>query len=117
MSIGTLTSAILSQMSNISKRNREFFLHLMILLVSLRGRFNFMNLGHYGQFNEVTYRQHFSKGFDFMGFNQELITTHCSEERIIAFDPSYLPKSGKHTYGIGRFWSGRAQQTKKGLEL
>jgi hypothetical protein len=89
----------------------------MVLLLSLRGRFNFMNLGRYGQFNEVTYRQHFSKGFDFMGFNQGLITAHCSKERIITFDPSYLPKSGKHTHGVGRFWSGSAQQVKKGLEL
>lgn len=117
MSIETLTSAILSQMSNISKRKRDFFLHLMLLLISLRGKFNFVNLSRYGQFNEVTYRQHFSKGFDFMGFNQNLITTHCSEKRIITFDPSYLPKSGKHTYGVGRFWSGSAQQVKKGLEL
>lgn len=117
MSIETLTSAILSQMSNISKRKRDFFLHLMVLLVSLRGRFNFVNLSRYGQFNEVTYRQHFSQDFDFMGFNQSLITMHCSKERIITFDPSYLPKSGQHTYGIGRFWSGSAQQMKKGLEL
>ncbi len=117
MSIETLTSAILSQMSNISKRNRDFFLHLMPLLVSLRGRFNFTNLSRYGLFNEATYRQHFSKAFDFMAFNQSLITTHCSGERIIAFDPSYLPKSGKHTYGLGRFWSGCAQQVKKGLEV
>lgn len=117
MSIEILTSAILSQMPKISKRNRDFFLHLMTLLLSLRGRFNFMNLSRYGRFNEATYRQRFSKVFDFMSFNQGLITTHCSEERIIAFDPSYLPKSGKHTYGVGRFWSGCAQQVKKGLEL
>lgn len=117
MSIEILTSAILSQMSDISKPKRKFFIHLMVLLVSLRGRFNFMNLGRYGLFNEVTYRQHFSKGFDFMGFNQALITVHCSKERIITFDPSYLPKSGKQTYGVGRFWSGSAQQAKKGLEL
>lgn len=117
MSIEILTSAILSQMPKISKRNRDFFLHLMTLLVSLRGKFNFMNLSRYGIFNEATYRQHFSKAFDFMAFNQSLITTHCSKQRIITFDPSYLPKSGKHTYGLGRFWSGCAQQVTKGLEL
>lgn len=100
MIIEILTSAILRQMPNISKRNRNFFLHLMILLVSLRGRFNFMNLGRYGLFNEVTYRQRFSKAFDFMAFNSKLITAHCSKERMIAFDPSYLPKSGKHTFGL-----------------
>ncbi|MEK6481956.1 hypothetical protein WJR50_30730 [Catalinimonas sp. 4WD22] len=39
------------------------------------------------------------------------------EERIIAFDPSYLPKSGKHTPGAGYFWSGCANATKYGLEI
>ena len=24
----------------------------------------------------------------------------------IAFDPSFIPKSGKQTHGIGYFWSG-----------
>lgn len=104
------------------KRSRIFFSHLMTLLVSLRGRFTFVNLSRYGLFNEVTYRYHFAKAFDFMTFNGKLIDKHCSDERIIAFDPSYLPKSGKHTYGLGRFWrsaarSGCAQQVKKGLEL
>jgi hypothetical protein len=40
-----------------------------------------------------------------------------SEERLIAFDPSYLPKSGKKTDGIGRFWSGCAGTVRKGLEI
>jgi hypothetical protein len=40
-----------------------------------------------------------------------------TEERIIAFDPSYLPKSGKHTPGTSYFWSGCANATKYGLEI
>lgn len=104
-------------MPRLAKRQREFFLHLMTLLVSLRGRFNFTNLSRWGLFNELTYRQHFSKPFDFLAFNSALVMAHCSAELAITFDPSYLFKSGKHTYGLGRFWSGCAQQVKKGLEL
>jgi hypothetical protein len=117
MSIATLTITILRRMPQLSKPNREFFPHLMSLLVSLRGRFNFLNLSRWGRFNELTYRQRFGKAFDFLAFNSALVTAHCSAERAITFDPSYLSKSGKHTYGLGRFWSGCAQQVKKGLEL
>lgn len=117
MSIGALTRTILHKMPELSKRKRDFFIHLMSLLVSLRGRFNFMNLSRWGIFNELTYRQHFGKAFDFMTFNSALVLGHCSGQLVITFDPSYLSKSGRHTYGLGRFWSGCARQVKKGLEL
>lgn len=117
MSIETLTDTILNQMPKMPKRSRIFFSHLMRLLLSLRGRFNFVNLARYGIFNEATYRYHFGKAFNFMAFNQHLIASHCSADRVIAFDPSYLPKSGKCTAGLGYFWSGCAQRVKKGLEL
>ena len=38
-------------------------------------------------------------------------------ECIIAFDPSYIPKSGKKTYGLGSYWSGCAGAVKRGLEI
>jgi hypothetical protein len=117
MSIETLTSTILQKMTGLPKPRREFLQHLMSLLVSLRGRFNFMNLSRWGHFNELTYRQHFGKAFDFLTFNSLLVLSHCSAQTAIVFDPSHLSKSGKHTYGLGRFWSGCARQVKKGLEL
>ena len=36
---------------------------------------------------------------------------------IIAFDPSYIPKSGKSTFGTGYFWSGCAKKTKWGMDI
>ncbi|CAN5781610.1 transposase [soil metagenome] len=117
MSIETLTSTILRKMPELTKRNRDFSLHLMTLLASLRGRFNFLSLSRWGRFNELTYRQRMGKGFDFLAFNSALVRAHCSGERAITFDPSFLAKSGRHTYGLGRFWSGCAQQVKKGIEL
>ena len=41
----------------------------------------------------------------------------CSKHIIIAFDPSYISKSGKETYGLDKFWSGCASQVKLGLEI
>jgi len=40
-----------------------------------------------------------------------------SEERILAFDPSYLPKSGNHTPGKGKYWSGCLGRSVPGLEI
>ncbi len=40
-----------------------------------------------------------------------------SKDLAIAFDPSFLPKSGKQTPGPGYFYSGCAGRTLKGLEL
>jgi hypothetical protein len=38
-----------------------------------------------------------------MEFNKTLIKEHCSEELAIAFDPSFISKSGKKTPGTGYF--------------
>jgi len=32
-------------------------------------------------------------------------------------DASFVPKSGKHTYGLDRFWNGSHSRAEKGLEL
>ena len=38
-------------------------------------------------------------------------------ERIIAYDPSFIPKSGKKTYGLDYFWNGGHRRSEKGLEI
>jgi hypothetical protein len=58
-----------------------------------------------------------NKPFDWSGFNMNLIQQHCSDELILAFDPSYMPKSGKKTAHVGRFWSGKDQSVKPGIEI
>ncbi len=39
------------------------------------------------------------------------------DDVAIAIDPSFISKSGRLTYGMGRFWSGVAQRVKRGLEI
>ncbi len=78
---------------------------------------NFLQFERYGNFDEQTYRNHFEKEFEFMAFNKTLIKEHCSAELAIAFDPSFISKSGKKTPGTGYFWSGCAGRTKWGLEI
>ena len=91
--------------------------HLFELYLGVRGRYNFTNLSRYGTYCEQSYRNNFAQDFDFLAFNKELIEQSCSGHKIIAFDPSYISKSGKHTEHIGRFWSGASGKALKGLEI
>lgn len=70
----------------------------------------------YGHFCEQSYRNNFKKDFDFFEFNKTMVAS-ISTNLIIGFDPSYLSKSGKSTYGVGYFWSGVASKVKWGNEM
>ena len=117
MNVETLTSAILREMSEINKWQHDFFQHHLGLFLTLRGRYTYLNFERYGQKHEQTYRNHHEMGFDFRKFNRRLIEKYTGRQRMIAFDPSYVSKSGKHTPGVGYFWSGCAGKAKWGLEL
>lgn len=104
-------------MQNINKWQYYFILDVLGLFLSIKGRINFLQLGRYGLRNEQRYRGQFEKRFDFLGFNKELILEHGSGHFTIAFDPSYIGKTGKNTAGVGWYWSGVAGKTKWGLEI
>ena len=107
----------LSKMSNINKCRKDFFCEVMFLFLSIKGRINFLQFGRYGLSGEQRYRQQFEKPFDFLAFNKELVLSNGSGRYIIAFDPSYIDKSGKNTTGLGWYWSGCAGKAKWGLEI
>lgn len=103
--------------SSLNKTRKDFILSVLWHILSIKGRINFMQLGRYSSYCEQTFRNQFEAKFDFFSFNKELINQVVSEERIVALDPSYIPKAGKSTYGRGRFWSGVAKATKWGLDI
>ncbi len=101
----------------LNKWRKDFIKDVLWLFLSIYGRINFSQLGRYGNYCEQRYRQQFEEPFEFMNFNAAIVKQYCSERRVIAFDPSYIPKSGKQTPGIGKFWSGCAGSVKWGLEI
>jgi hypothetical protein len=115
--ISDLVGASLQKIENISKPRFKFFSVLFELWLGLPVRYTILNLGRIGVYCEKSIRLHFEKFFDFVCFNAALIDKSCGKELIAAFDPSYIPKSGKQTPGLGRWWSGKAQCTLKGLEI
>jgi len=107
----------LGKISVFNKCRKDFFCEVVILLLSIKGRVNFLQLGRFGNFKEQRYRQQFEKPFPWLDFNKELTLSHGGRRFVIAFDPSYINKSGKKTPGVGWYWSGCAGQAKWGLEI
>ena len=113
----TLVNAIIEKIGKQNKAREKFMVNIFILFMGLGGRYNFTNMSRYSDYSEQTYRNNFDKPFNFIAFNKNLILENCSTHRIIAFDPSYIPKSGKKTEHIGTFWSGASAKALKGLEI
>ena len=115
--IEILADQILQNLPGLSAWRRRFLIRLFVLWPALLSRHNFINFGRQGDYTEFTYRKHFAKRMDWLLFNLELVDRYASHNRIIALDPSYLSKSGKHTVGVGYFHSGVAGGRKWGLEV
>ena len=117
MNVKTLTATILGKMPETGKWQSDFLQKNFDLQCRLRGRHNFLNMCRYSDFNESTFHNNYGKDFDFFSFNLLLSEQYSSSERINAFDPSHISKSGKHTPGTGFYWSGCAGHNKWGLEI
>jgi hypothetical protein len=112
-----VVEATLCKITGVKKPISKFIIHIMELWLSMNCRYVFSNMERWGSMTEKSYRNGFGKIFNWFNFNFLLIQQHCSKEIIAVFDPSYIKKSGKHTYGIGMFWSGVRQKALPGLEI
>jgi len=117
MNVKTLTATILGNMPDIGKWQSDFLQENFDLQCKMRGRHNFLNMSRYSDLNEGTFHNNYDKDFNFFDFNLLLSEQYSSSERITAFDPSHISKSGKHTPGTGLYWSGCAGHNKWGLEI
>lgn len=104
---------------DLSKPQRDFLRGLFMTILTVRGKVNFRNLSRYSARSETTYARQFAKPFAFVDFNRQLInaTFGLDSERVLAFDPSFIPKAGHHTFGRNRFWNGLKSRAEKGLEV
>ena len=112
-----LAGKIVNKLEGLTKPSRKFFVSMIILFLSMRGRYNFKGMQRYGKLNEMTYHNQFEKTFDFLAFNIELCKDQFKGSVILVFDPSYIPKSGKYTPHLGNYYSGCLGRAAKGLEI
>jgi Transposase DDE domain len=116
MSIEAILQPILAKLSGIGKHQRTFFIELVTVFLGRQGRATFENLGRYSRFTELTFRRQFATFFDWVGFNMACIDWQ-KETYIGIVDCSFLPKSGKATFGLDKFWSSCADKALSGLEV
>ena len=118
MKIKEILTAILQQMPGLSKPGMKFLFALSDTFLSLRGRYNFLNMSRWSCLNEKTLRRNYLKGFDFAACFRLFIDTIVKQgDCIAAIDASFIAKSGKKSFGLGKFWSGCLQKAVKGLEI
>lgn len=111
--------SILERMSGVTQPQKKFLVTLFLTILRMRGKVNFRNLSRYSELNEKTYSRQFRHAFDFTGFNKRLIekTVPVGHEKIGVMDCSFVPKSGKKTYGLGFFYDSSHDKAAKGLEV
>jgi DDE superfamily endonuclease len=115
----TIVNDILKQMPAVSQPQRKFLETLFATILALRGRVNFRNLSRYCDYSERTIARQFRRSFDWPGFHQQVMNAALDphSELISAQDASFIPKSGKQTYGLGHFFNGCANRAERGLEI
>lgn len=112
-----LLAAIVASAPDLTKRRRQFISHMLLLFLSVRSRINFLQLArHSEQYCEHAMRLNFEQYADLATMNRHLIEQHGSGHYVLALDATWLPKSGKATPGVGKYWSGTAQKALWGLE-
>lgn len=105
--------------SLLSKPQQKFLVTLFSTILIACGKVNFTNLSRYSQISERTYRRQFQRSFNFVKGNADLIeqAIPATARQIVAIDCSFVPKSGKATYGIEYFYNGGTGRAEKGLEI
>lgn len=105
--------------AKLNKSTQYVIMETLLLFMVIPRKINFTQLEHYGNRCEQCYRQTFSKMFDWVQYNLNLMENLFAknDRKAIAIYPSYISKSWKYTPNIGYFWSGLARTAKRGLKI
>src|SRR4030095_11666030 len=115
----TIINDILQQMPGLSQPQRKFLATLFVPILVLCGRVNFRNLSRYCNYSERTIPRQFREPFDWPDFHQRVLRMALDPraELVSAHDVSFIPKSGKQTFGLGHFFNGCTSRAERGLEI
>jgi DDE superfamily endonuclease len=115
----TIVTATLNQLPGLAKPRRKFVAALIGTMLALRGRVNYRNLARYGAYCEHSYARQFAQPFPWLAYHAQVLqqAVPASHQRIAAQDASFIPKSGKRTPGLDRFYNGCAGRAERGLEI
>ncbi len=85
----------------------------------LPGHATLRNLSRYSAYHERTLARWYARDFDFVSLNKTAIIQVIppAHAQALVIDASFVPKSGKQTDGLDRFWNGSHSRTETGLEI
>jgi DDE superfamily endonuclease len=114
-----LLQSVLSCLKQTKKPQYKFVTHLLGLMLMLPGHATFRNMSRYSPYHERTFARWYGRDLDWVSLNKGAITEVVPPEhdQALVMDASFVPKSGKHTYGLDRFWNGSHSRAEKGLEI
>ena len=114
-----LFQSVLTRLSQTKKPQQKFLMHRLGLMRMLPGHATFRNLSRYSPYHERTFARWYARDVDVVSLNKAAITAvvPSEHEQALVMDASFVPKSGKKTYGLDRFWNGSHSRTEKGLEI
>ena len=103
----------------LSQPLQRFVREVLMLLWIIPGRATSLNLSRYSHYDEKTFRRWFQQEVNWAGLNVVVIraVVPAYHHQVLAFDPSFVPKSGKPAPGLGRFGNGSAGRAEQGLEV
>jgi hypothetical protein len=115
----TIVTDILEQMPTVRQPQRKFLAMLFATILALRGRVTGRNLSRYCAYSERTIARQFRASFAWPDFHERVLTAALDprSELLSAQDASFIPKSGKQTFGLGHFFNGCANRAERGLEI
>jgi hypothetical protein len=104
------------QFNSLKESRGKFIINVLSCFMSIKGKINFLQMERFTNKCEQYFRINFENKFNFQHFNLSMIKDRVTE-CIVAFDPSYIKKSGKKTFGLAMYWSGCAGRAKWGLDI
>src|SRR6476659_8436709 len=98
----TIVSDILKHMPAVRQPQRKVLMVLFATILALHGRVTGRNLSRYCEYAERTIARQFRAPFDWPDFHEREITIALVTRSalISAEDASFMPKSGKQTFGL-----------------
>src|SRR3954467_5402660 len=111
-----LVGTTIQNIAEFTKPRRKFLVWVLQRWWMLPVRYNFLTLSRYGGYCEKAIRDQFARPLPFAVLFEALYRPLQHRECILAFDPTFVSKAGKHTPGVYPFWNGSHQRAERGLE-
>lgn len=117
----TIISKITNKVSKLKVTTKKFIEKISKGILCAIGKINFRNVSRYVDISEKTISRNYKdeKLANITELNVLAIEEVYKPENknILVLDASFIKKSGKKTYGKGKFWDGKNSKVSKGLEI